>query len=445
LEAKINEIARLNWALSAYAKALSAIFHFDSFVQVTASICAAVVEQEEYVLAAVGLTELSPGMPISIVAGAGPAIAYLNDLELCWSDSVTEGMAPTDLTIDGFRPVVMSDCLKDPLFAPWRERARRHGIRSSVTVPFRSGDDLSGVLIIYAKVANAFGAHELELFQNLAQELALAAAMSDARRRMGVLEAAQRHADEVARAAQLDLERAARILSVSEVTTSIAHEVNQPIAAILANAETAMNWIAKSPPNLEGARQAIARVIRDAERAGDTVKQVRRLITRQSPNPLDYALNDIVEEALSVMEHEIGVCGVTLHRQLSTPSPTVRVDKVQIEQVLVNLISNSLESMKCVGQEPPRTLQVRTSRAGLNRALVSIEDNGVGLDAALSDKIFEHFVTTKEGGIGLGLPLCRAILQDYGGEIWAGPADNRGAVFQFTIPVSRSEGDEWGP
>lgn len=442
MQTQIDEVSRLNWALSAYAKALSAVFHFDSLDQITASICAAIVEQDEYVLAAVGLADGTPGKPIRIVAEAGPALAYLDGIELSWDEDSPYGQGPAGRSIREFKPLVMNDCLDEPMFAPWSERARRFGIRSSVTVPFRNGEASSGFLVIYAKVPNAFGANELDLFFNLGKELEFAASMIESQRRIEALEIARREAETAARTAHLNLIRASRILSVSEVTTSIAHEVNQPVAAILANAETALNWLDKEPPNVEAVRQALQRVIRDAERAGETVKRVRRLIAKQSSDPVDCALNDIVEEALAVMDHEIALSGVRLRKKLSQPSPRVRVDKIQLEQVLVNLISNSLDAMKMApGAAKQRRLQIHTGLADPENALVTIEDNGVGFDAVMQKRLFEHFVTTKEGGVGLGLPLSKAIIREHGGEIWAISPHNHGAIFQFTIPVSRSGDD----
>jgi PAS domain S-box-containing protein len=431
-----GELSRTNWALSAYAKALSAISHFDSLDTVASAICSAIVEQDEYVLAAVGRAEVRPGLPIVFIAGDGPAVEYLDGLELSWSPKTPGGLGPTGRAVREFMPILVADSLAEDSLGPWRERAASFGIRSSVTVPFRSGENAVGVLSIYARVVGAFGARELELFFSLGRELGLAVSMGEARERMEALEAARRAAEQTALSAQLDLVRAGRILSVAEVTTSIAHEVNQPIAAILANAETALNWIGKPTPNLDGAKAAMQRVIRDAERAGDTVKRVRRMISKEAPQFSPCGLNQLVEETLGAMDHEIRLSGVELRRRLSPQSPLVQVDKVQIEQVLVNLISNSLEAMRKDAHGPgERLLVVRTGLADPNNALVAVEDSGAGFSAAIEEKMFEHFFTTKDGGVGLGLALCRAIVQGHGGRIWAEPREGGGAVFQFTLPL----------
>ena len=292
-----------------------------------------------------------------------------------------------------------------------------------MSVPFRSGQNAMGVLIIYARAPNAFGPRELELFFNLGRELGLAVSMSEARERMAALELARHAAEQAALSAQLDLVRAGRILSVAEVTTSIAHEVNQPITAILANAESALNWIDRSPPDLGPARAAIKRVVRDAERAGETVNRVRRLISKEAPQPSPCSLNAIVEATLAVMEPEVRSGAVELDLRLASPSPQVEVDKVQIEQVLVNLITNSLDAMRKGRQDGgARRMVVRTGLADADTALVAIEDNGDGFDSAIREKMFEHFFTTKNGGVGLGLALCAAIVQSHGGRIWATPA-----------------------
>lgn len=442
MQTPIDQVSRLNWALSAYGKALSAVFHFNSFEEITASICAAVVEQEEYVVAGVGLADNGPGLPIKVVAGAGAAVHYLDDIPLSWAEDTATGQGPAGRAVREFEPIMMTDCLDDPIFAPWRERAEAYGIRSSVTVPFRGVDNSTGILFVHAKVPEAFGPREIELFLNLGKELAFAAQVLEKQRRIEALEGARREAEAAARTAHLNLIRASRILSVSEVTTSIAHEVNQPVAAILANAETALNWIGRDPPNLDAARQAMQRVIRDAERAGETIKRVRRLIAKKSDEPVVTPLGDIVEEALAVMDHEIALSGVKLRLKLSKPSPMVRVDKVQIEQVMMNLISNSLDALRSSPVPPKqRRILVNAGLADPENALVTIEDNGVGFDATMQKRLFEHFVTTKEGGVGLGLPLSKAIIREHGGEIWAISPHNQGAIFQFTIPVARSGDD----
>jgi PAS domain S-box-containing protein len=435
-EAVAVDLSRTNWALSAYAKALSAISHFDSLEHVAAAICSAIVEQDEYVLAAVGRADPGPGLPIVFLAGDGPARGYLDELELSWSADVPGGRGPTGRAVRDFVPIEVTDSLKEPTLAPWHDLARRFGIRSSVSVPFRSGQNAMGVLIIYARAPNAFGPRELELFFNLGRELGLAVSMSEARERMAALELARHAAEQAALSAQLDLVRAGRILSVAEVTTSIAHEVNQPITAILANAESALNWIDRSPPDLGPARAAIERVVRDAERAGETVNRVRRLISKEAPQPSPCSLNDIVEATLAVMEPEIRSGGVQLDLRLASPIPQVEVDKVQIEQVLVNLITNSLDAMRKGAQGGgARRIVVRTSLADADTALVAVEDNGDGFDSAIREKMFEHFFTTKNGGVGLGLALCAAIVQSHGGRIWATPAPEGGAIFQFTLPL----------
>lgn len=432
-EATANDLIRSNWALSAYARALSAISHVDSLDAVAKAICSAIVEQEEYVLAGVARAEMKPGLPIVFFAADGSAADYLDGLTLSWSPQVAEGLGPSGQAVREFRPIVVGDSQEEPSLAAWRERASRHGIRSSVSVPFRSGENAVGILGIYARTPNAFGPRELELFFNLGRELGLAVSMSEARERLEALEAARRSAEQAARRAELDLARAGRILSVAEVTTSIAHEVNQPLAAILANAETALNWIGKPTPNLDSARAAMERVIRDAERAGDTVKRVRRMISKEPPQLSLCVLNQVVEETLSVMEHEIRMSGVCLHPALARQSPLVQVDKVQVEQVLVNLISNSLDAMR--GSDGARTLTVRTGLADESTALVAVEDAGQGFEGAIEEKMFEHFFTTKEGGVGLGLALCRAIVQGHGGRIWAEPRAGGGAILQFTLPL----------
>ncbi len=429
------ELRRLNWALAAYGRSSSALIHFQTLDDLVASICGAIVAQEEYVIAAVGLADSGPGKPVRLLAGAGPALGYLDGLNLSWDESLPEGNGPTGRAIRSGESLIMRDALTEPMFAPWRERARPFGIRSSVTVPFRRDGRVVGVVLVYASRPHAFGPKELDLFSELGSELAFAMSVAEDRAQLKAAEAARLAAEDAAREAQAELARAGRLLSVGEFASSIAHEINQPVAAIITNGDAALRWLARDPPDLDEVRAAIERMSRDAKRASGVVARTRGLLAKSRTDDAPLDVNEVAEEVLLYTADERRRSQVSVSTDLASGLPLVRGDRIQLQQVMLNLILNAVDAMKGVNDRP-RRLQVRSTLGADGEVLVEVEDCGVGLDPATSDHLFEHFFTTKDGGVGLGLPISRSIVEAHGGRLWAGPASPHGAVFRFCLPVA---------
>lgn len=429
------ELRRLNWALAAYGRSSSALIHFQTLDDLVASICGAIVAQEEYIIAAVGLADSAPGKPVRLLAGAGPALSYLSGLNLSWDESLPEGEGPTGRAIRGGEPLIMRDALTEPMFTRWRERARPFGIRSSVTVPFKRDGRVVGVILVYASRPHAFGPKELGLFSELGSELAFAMSVAEDRAQLKAAEAARLAAEDAAREAQAELARAGRLLSVGEFASSIAHEINQPVAAIITNSDAALRWLARDPPDLDETRAAIERIIRDARRAGGVVARTRGLLAKAAPDHALLDINEVLEEVLLYTADEQRRSQVNVATDLGAGLPAVRGDRIQLQQVALNLILNGVDAMKSL-TDRPRRLQIRSMLDTAGEVLVEVEDCGVGLDPAASDHLFEHFFTTKEGGVGLGLPISRSIVEAHGGRLWAGPASPHGAVFRFCLPVA---------
>jgi signal transduction histidine kinase len=220
---------------------------------------------------------------------------------------------------------------------------------------------------------------------------------------------------------------------MGQLTASIAHEVSQPIAATVTNAEAALRWLAAQPPDLEEARQALGAIIDDGGRAGDVIDRIRALIKKAPARNVRFDLNESVRDVIALTQSEMLTQGVSMHTHLATDLPPVEGDRVQVQQVLLNLILNAVEAMSgCDGGM--RELRVSTEQDASGGVLVTVRDTGPGLDSASVDRLFEAFYTTKPSGLGMGLAICRSIIEAHGGRLWATANEPRGAVFQFTLP-----------
>jgi signal transduction histidine kinase len=218
------------------------------------------------------------------------------------------------------------------------------------------------------------------------------------------------------------------------MTASIAHEVNQPLAGIVINANTCMRWLDGESPNLEGARGAAQRIIRDGKRAGEVIKRLRALFgkTGAANTPMD--LNEAIREVLVLTRRELQRNMVAVRTLFDDELPRVMGDRVQLQQVVLNLIMNASEAMSGV-EGRPRELIISTRPADVEKAQVSVKDSGVGLDAQEKERIFEAFYTNKNEGMGMGLSISRSIVENHGGRLWAEPNDGPGATFFFTVPL----------
>jgi PAS domain S-box-containing protein len=234
--------------------------------------------------------------------------------------------------------------------------------------------------------------------------------------------------------AEAELAHANRVATMGQLSASIAHEVNQPIAAALMNAGTAARWLARQPPNLEEARLVIDHIIKDGKRAADIVSRVRGFSKKAPVQNGDLEINEAILEIMGLTRVATSEHGVLVTMQLSEGLPPVLGDRVQLQQVILNLIMNAIEAMSEVG-EGPRELVISTSKAEEDGVLVTVSDSGPGLPQANPERLFEAFYTTKASGLGMGLSICRSIIQNHGGRLWAAPNQPRGAVFYVKVPI----------
>ncbi|MET0266635.1 MAG: ATP-binding protein [Duganella sp.] len=244
-------------------------------------------------------------------------------------------------------------------------------------------------------------------------------------------------AQTAAQQAQAQLLRLARISSLGELTASIAHEVNQPLAAIVTSGNACQRWLAQEPPNLDKAQQALARMLGDADRASNIVLRVRGLTKRELPRKIAFDLNVAVQEIVALSDSELERYGISLSLSLDPAMPWVLADRVQIQQVIGNLLLNAMESL-AARPEGSREISIVSAGAGRDSATLSIADSGIGLPAGVGDGLFEAFWTSKDGGIGLGLTISRNIIEANSGMIRAEAAPGGGAVFTFSVPVTKA-------
>jgi PAS domain S-box-containing protein len=245
----------------------------------------------------------------------------------------------------------------------------------------------------------------------------------------------RRRAEEALRASQAALVHATRLTTMGELVASIAHELNQPLMASVTNAETCLQWLSGDQPNIEEARKAAERVLRNGHRAGDVIKSVRALVRKSTSRMMQLDINGMIAEILDLMRPEIRRHEVVLSTELLPSVEPVWADRVQIEQVLVNLIMNAIEAMSLV-VDRPRALRISSEGDGDN-VLIAIADSGSGIELSKIDQIFEAFFTNKPEGMGMGLSICRSILEAHRGRIWASQNRPHGSILRFTLPEAK--------
>ncbi|HET8775719.1 MAG TPA: ATP-binding protein [Thermoanaerobaculia bacterium] len=239
-------------------------------------------------------------------------------------------------------------------------------------------------------------------------------------------------AEEALRALQARMARAAQVATVGELAGSIAHEVNQPLTAVVANGHACLRWLSASPPNLPRAIEAAERIIHDGKDAGEVVHRVRALFKRAAVEKAQLDLGEVIGEVLRLLDSYPARQHVSLDLQLDPELPPVSADRVQLQQLVLNLLLNALEAMEPV-RGRAKQLSVRSTRAGGDQAMIRISDNGIGLDDPAA--AFEPFVTTKPHGMGLGLAICRSIVAAHDGRLWAERNAGFGTTFTVTLPL----------
>ena len=245
----------------------------------------------------------------------------------------------------------------------------------------------------------------------------------------------RRQAEEALNKAQAELAHITRMMTMGELAASIAHEVNQPLTAVITNANACARWLAGQSPNLGEAREAISRIVRDGNRASEVLKRIRAMLKKTAPQKSHLDINEAIREIIALAQSEARRNRVLLTADLAAGLPPVMADRVQLQQVALNLIINGMEAMRSV-TDRPRNLLVRTQRDESGHVMVSVEDSGTGIDPQSIDRLFDAFYTTKPEGMGMGLSISRSIIEAHGGKLWASANNGRGATLQFTLPAN---------
>jgi C4-dicarboxylate-specific signal transduction histidine kinase len=245
----------------------------------------------------------------------------------------------------------------------------------------------------------------------------------------------RKRAEEALRKAQADLAHVNRVTTLGELTASIAHEIKQPLAGVVTNGSACLRWLSRESPDLDEAREAARRVIRDGNRANEVITRIRSLMRKTETQKARLDINEAIEEVVLLTQNEAARRDVKLRRELTAGLTPVFGDRVQLQQVILNLVMNGVESMASV-RDRPRELLIFSRTHESDQMLVAVQDCGEGIDQENLEKIFSAFYTTKSQGMGMGLAISRSIIEGHGGRLWATPNEGEGATIQFTLPLN---------
>jgi C4-dicarboxylate-specific signal transduction histidine kinase len=295
------------------------------------------------------------------------------------------------------------------------------GFRTGLVVPLLKDNEIVGLIGLGRKQVQPFTDNQISLFKDFAAQATIA------------LESTRR--ERQYREAQMALAHANRVATIGQLTASIAHELKQPLAAVAIDGGAALRWLARQPPDIDEARSCVERMIKHADRTTHIIGGLRDLTKQNAPRAEVVDLNEAIDEVIALTYSEAVKTGVTLSTRLAPQLPRVQGDRVQLQQVMLNLIVNSIQAMSDIGEgarELQISIEVVPSEGGVR---VGVRDTGPGLSPESHSRLFEPFYTTKPEGMGMGLSICRTIIEAHGGRLWAIPCEPQGALFQFTIPA----------
>ena len=295
------------------------------------------------------------------------------------------------------------------------------GLRTGLVVPLLKDNEIVGTITLGRKQVQPFTDKQISLFRDFAAQATIALESTRRERRY--------------REMQMELARVNRVETIGQLTASITHEVNQPLAAARNNLTAALNFLDRTPPDLVEVREALACAVKDNDRASTVVGRIRALMQKAPTRTDSVDLNEAVREVLELTHGEALKHGVSVRTQLADGLPLIQGDRVQLQQVVLNLILNAVQAMGAV-TDGTREVLITTSQTEPNAVCLGVRDTGPGLSAETLPRLFEPFYTTKPGGMGMGLAICRSIIEAHGGRLWATRHEPRGALFQFTIPAT---------
>jgi signal transduction histidine kinase/PAS domain-containing protein len=310
------------------------------------------------------------------------------------------------------------DAMKNPNYvrAPI---AARMGLRAAIGFPIVVAGEPLGVLEFFSRAVGQPDGEQLATLSAIGSQIGQFVE--------------RKNAEEGLHAARAELARVSRFMTMGQLTASIAHELNQPLAAIATNATAGLSWLAATTPDLDQARQALGRIIRDGNRVGDVIARIRMLLTKNESGKERLDINEPIQEVVALAQGEVRRNQMELRTELAGDLPPVLGDRVQLQQVVLNLIMNGIEAMSEI-TDRPRELVIKTQRDEVDTMRVTVQDSGIGIDPESLARIFEAFYTTKPHGMGIGLSISRTIIESHGGRLWGEQNDGPGATFGFTLP-----------
>jgi signal transduction histidine kinase len=332
--------------------------------------------------------------------------------------------------VAGGKTVHIPDVLADREFTGIGYQARGN-YRSHLGVPLLREEEAIGAFALTRTKVMPYSDRQIALVETFANQAVMAIANAS------LLESEKKRTRELREVvALLNRERENKLMNLEAMAASIGHEVRQPLSGVASNGSAALRFLTQAPPNLEEARSALNRMVRDSHRASEVFDNIRALYGTSDHAREQIDVNDLARGVLQVLGEELEAHGITARADLASPPPTVSGHRGQLQEVLINLIHNAVDAMGTIDDDQ-RLLRVRTERHGANSIVLAVEDSGPGIDPTQLDNIFSAFVTTKANGMGLGLAICRMIVERHEGKLSAAPAHPRGSIFQVTLPAGR--------
>jgi signal transduction histidine kinase len=416
LQDRVTELIEQQTAISEVLRAIASSPHdlqpiFDAILDSATRLCRADIGSlrlsEESGLRRVAVR--GDPLLVSQVRSSFPVLAEKGSLPSRLAASRLPTHIPDLAALEGYH--------RDDVWIAWGNA----GVRTGLAVPLLKDNEIVGIMGLGRKQVQPFTDQQISLCRDFAAQATIAL---DSTRR-----------ERQYREMQSELARANRITTMGQLTASIVHEVKQPITATATNAEAALRWLDRQPPNLEEARQMLADIVKDSHRAGDVIDRMRDLIKKAPPRKDRVEINGAIREVIELTYSEAVKNGVSVQTQFAESLPLIQGDRVQLQQVMLNLIINAIQAMSglAVGV---RELRITTENTESEGVRLAVRNSGPGLSSENFQRLFEPFYTTKPEGMGMGLSICRSIIEAHGGRLWAIQCEPQGALFQFTIPAT---------
>ena len=439
---------RLSRRLRTLYRCNRVFFQAESEQELLQSICEILVSGDELRLAWIGYCENDAEKSVRPVAKAGAGLGFLEQVKISWGGG-GGGREPVGVAVRTSKACRINDLQADPSDSPWRSAAAAEGFDSCIALPLVAHNnthldevDLRGALGVYTQEPGAFDDGATEYYAELATFLTRAVTVlrgdlaGHLTHDVAALRGAQerKRSEDELRAARVELARVMQTTALGEMAASIAHEINQPLSAIVANGNAGLRWLASATPDLDEARAALKRIVNDGRRASEVIGGIRSMFKKDGHAAAPQDVNELVREVLALVRGEVENQRVSIRTELFSELPQVPVNRVQLQQVIVNLIMNAVDAMRTVLNRA-RILRVKTEIHELKYLLLTVEDTGAGIDPNNIDRIFDPFFTTKSHGMGMGLSICRSIIEIHGGRLMVSPAQPHGSMFQVFLPT----------